>query len=170
AYSLAKKYEITHKTSIDNWVKSYQAEGDNGLLRSRQNKAYSFEYKCAIVQLYLSSELSVKDIAFQENIHNPSMITQWINRYRIAGPDALRNQKKGRKQTLDISNKKNTTVSSENITVNTSSEHVKELESELLKLRIENAFLKELRRLRLEDEAKTRDLPESSAASEDNSN
>ncbi|WP_167955719.1 helix-turn-helix domain-containing protein, partial [Anaerosporobacter faecicola] len=41
AYSLAKKYEITHKTSIDNWVKSYQAEGDNGLLRSRQNKAYS---------------------------------------------------------------------------------------------------------------------------------
>ena len=28
-------------------------------------------------------------------------------------------------------------------------------EDELLKLRIENAFLKELRRLRLEDEAKT---------------
>ena len=40
--------------------------------------------------------------------------------------------------------------------VDTSAEHVKELEDELLKLRIEDAFLKELRRLRLEDEAKMR--------------
>ena len=47
---------------------------------------------------------------------------------------------------------------------------VKELEDELLKLRIENAFLKELRRLRLEDEAKMRERQESSAASEDSSN
>ena len=36
--------------------------------------------------------------------------------------------------------------------VDTSAEHVKELEDELLKLRIENAYLKELRRLRLEEE------------------
>lgn len=41
--------------------------------------------------------------------------------------------------------------------VDTSVEQVKELENELLKLRIENAFLKEQRRLRLEDEAKTRE-------------
>ena len=44
------------------------------------------------------------------------------------------------------------------------------VEDELLKLRIENAYLKELRRLRLEDEAKMKDLRESSTASEDNSN
>ena len=59
---------------------------------------------------------------------------------------------------------------SEENTVHTSAEHVKELENELLKLRIENAFLKELRRLRLEDEAKMRERRESSAVSEDNSN
>ncbi len=38
----------------------------------------------------------------------------------------------------------------EAVSVDTSSKHVKELENELLKLKIENAFLKELRRLRLE--------------------
>jgi transposase len=66
---------------------------------------------------------------------------------------------------------KNTNVQScEETVVDTSVEHVKELEDELLKLRIENAFLKELRRLRLEDEAKMRDLHESSTASEDSSN
>ena len=54
--------------------------------------------------------------------------------------------------------------------IDSSAEHVKELENELLKLRIENAFLKELRRLRLEDEAKMRERLESSVVSEDNSN
>ena len=54
--------------------------------------------------------------------------------------------------------------------VDTSAEHVKELEDELLKLRIENAFLKELRRLRLEEEALLKKQRESSTASEENSN
>ena len=45
--------------------------------------------------------------------------------------------------------------------VDTRAEYVKQLEDELLKLRIENAFLKELRRLRLEEEAKMKDLQES---------
>ena len=58
----------------------------------------------------------------------------------------------------------------EESSVNTSAEHVKELEDELLKLRIENALLKELRRLRLEDEAKMRERQESSTVSEDSSN
>ena len=52
----------------------------------------------------------------------------------------------------------------------TSIEHVKELEAELHELRIENTFLKELRRLRLEDEAKMRERRESSTVSEENSN
>ena len=57
-----------------------------------------------------------------------------------------------------------------NTEIDTSVEHVKKLEDELLKLRIENAFLKEMRRLRLEDEAKMRKLQKSSTVSEDDSN
>ena len=60
-------------------------------------------------------------------------------------------------------------VSNRSVT-DTSVEHVKELEDELLKLKIENAFLKELRRLRLEDEAKMRERRESSTVFEDSSN
>ena len=55
-------------------------------------------------------------------------------------------------------------------TIDTSAEHIKELEDELLKLRIENAFFKELRRLRLEDEAKMRERHSSSTASEESLN
>ncbi len=50
--------------------------------------------------------------------------------------------------------------------VDTSAERIKELEDELLKLRIENAYLKELRRLRLEEEALLKKQRESSTVSE----
>ena len=61
-------------------------------------------------------------------------------------------------------------LQSEEHIVDISAEYVKELEAEVLKLRIENAFLKELRRLRLEDEAKMRERRSSSTASEETSN
>ena len=47
---------------------------------------------------------------------------------------------------------------------------LKQLQEENLHLRIENAFLKEARRLRLEEEALLRKQRESSTASEENSN
>ena len=98
------------------------------------------------------------------------MIVTWVNRFRVAGPDALRPRKKGRKKTLNTSADNTHNKLVEESSVDTSAEHVKELEEELLKLRIENAFLKELRRLRLEDDAKMRERLESSVVSEDNSN
>ena len=158
------------RTDIQKWVHNYQTFGDEGLLRSRKNDIYSFEKKLSVVELYLSSEISYQDLALQEGITNPGMITNWVNRFRAAGPDALRPHKKGRKKILDKSGKNPKTVPLEEPSVNTSAEYVKELEDELLELRIENAFLKELRRLRLEDEAKMRERQESSAVSEDSSN
>ena len=167
---LSKAYGVPSQENIEKWVHNYQTFGDKGLLRSRKNEIYSFEKKISIVELYLSSEISYQDLALQEGIANPTLIANWVKRFRVAGPDALRPRKKGRKKTLDKSDKIPKTVSLEGASIDTSAEHVKELEDELLKLRIENAFLKELRRLRLEDEAKMRERQESSAVSEDSSN
>jgi len=166
---LSKTYGVPAKRDIEEWVHNYQKFGDVGLIRSRKNQTYSFEKKLSVVELYLSSEISYQDLALQEGITNPSMIVNWVKRFRAGGPDALRPIKKGRKKTMDKSTKKTSTLPDET-TVDTSVEHIKELEDELLKLRIENAFLKELRRLRLEDEAKMRERRESSTASEDSSN
>ena len=166
---LSKTYGVPAQRNIEQWVHNYQTFGDKGLQRSRKNDIYSFEKKLSVVELYLSSEISYQDLALQEGITNPSMIANWVNRFRTAGPDALRPHKKGRKKILDKSDKDPKIVPAEESFVDTCAEHVKELEDELLKLRIENAFLKELRRLRLEDEAKMRERQESSAASEDSS-
>ena len=167
---LTQKYKISGHAQLQRWVAAYQKFGDAGLLRSRKKDIYSFEKKLSVVELYLSSEISYQELAIQEGITNPSMIAVWVNRFRAAGPDALRPHKKGRKKTLDKLKIESQTQQTEERAVDTSAEHVKELEDELLKLRIENAFLKELRRLRLEDEAKMRERHSSSTASEENSN
>lgn len=167
---LAKRYGVPARSNINKWVRNYETHGDKGLMRSRKQDKYSFEKKLSVVELYLSSEISYQDLALQEGITNPSMIVNWVNRFRVAGPDALRPRKKGRKKTLNTSDDNTQNKPVEESSVDTSAEHVKELEDELLKLRIENAFLKELRRLRLEDEAKMRERQESSVASEDSSN
>ena len=166
---IANKYGIPASSNVMQWVNNYKQFGDDGLKCSHQNKKFSFERKLAVVELYLSSELSYQQLALQEGILHPSQIARWVKDFLAIGPDALRPRKKGRRKTLDTPQKDNRTEITEKSYVNTSAEHVKALEDELLKLRIENAFLKELRRLRLEDEAKMRDMRESSTASEDHS-
>ena len=167
---LSKKYGLGSKSQLRKWINAYNAFGDEGLMRSRKQTKYSFKKKIFVVELYLSNEISYQDLAIQEGITNPSMIANWVSRFRAAGPDALRPHKKGRKKTLDKPKIDIKAQEVEERIVDTSAEHVKELEDELLKLRIENAFLKELRRLRLEDEAKMRERRSSSTASEENSN
>ena len=168
--TIAEKYNIPAWSNVKKWVRNYESLGDEGLMRSRKNVSHSFEYKLGVVELYLSSEISYQELALQEGITNPSMIANWVNRFRVAGPDALRPHKKGRKKTLNTSDGNTQNKPVEVSSVDTSVEHVKELEDELLKLRIENAFLKELRRLRLEDESKMREWHSSSTVSEENSN
>ena len=167
---LSKKYGLGSDSQLHKWINAYNAFGDEGLMRSRKQTKYSFEKKISVVELYLSSEISYQDLAIQEGINNPSMIANWVNRFRAAGLDALKSRKKGRKKTLDKPKIDIKAQEAEERIVDTSAEYVRELEDELLKLRIENAFLKELRRLRLEDEAKMRERRSSSIASEESSN
>lgn len=167
---LAKKHNIPDESQLRIWINAYKEFGDDGLLRSRKNKKYSFQFKLSVVKLYLSNAVSYQELALSQGINNPSLIARWVNDFRIAGPDALRPKKKGRKKTLDIRGLKKPSKSDEEMLVDTSVEHVKELEDENLKLRIENAYLKELRRLRLEEEALLKKQRESSTVSEDSSN
>ena len=166
---LSKKYGLTSKSQLHKWVKNYKAFGNDGLLRSRENEVYSFEMKLSIVELYLTSEITYQELAIQNGIKNPATIGSWVNRFRIAGPDALKSRRKGRRKAMDKIDRKTQNKLVEEASVNTSVEHIKELEEELLRLRIENAFLKELRRLRLEDEGKMREWHSSSTVSDKSS-
>ena len=164
--TLSKRYGIdTHV--IRRWISSYKQFGEDGLRRSRGNKSYTFEFKLHVVELYLTSELSYQQLALQVGMTDPARITRWVLDYRAAGPEALRPKKKGRKRTMD---KEKIIREIEEGDSDEQKDLLKRLQEENLRLRIENAFLKESRRLRLEEEALLNELRESSTASEENSN
>ena len=166
---LAKKYNIGNcdNKQVLKWVNAYKEFGDAGLLRLRKKKSYAFDFKLNVVELYLATEVSYQELALSVGMNSPQLITKWVNDFRIAGPDALKPKPKGRKRKVD--KPKNTITDTAN-TIDAKQEYLKQLENENLKLRIENAYLKELRRLRLEDEARLREQQESSTASEESSN
>ena len=151
---LAKKHNIPAFSTVRQWVHAYNALGPDGLKRSRCNETYSFEFKRHVVELYLTSEVSYQELALSQRMKNPSLITRWVTEFRNGGLDALRPKQKGRKSTMAA--KKKSTTPKETIPSDEYAAKLKELEDENLKLRIENAYLKELRRLRLAEEAKTK--------------
>ena len=161
--SLAKKYNIPSNNRIYEWVTMYKAFGIDGLARKRENATYTLDFKLNVVECYLTSEMSYKDLAISLGINNSALIASWVSKYRKEGIDCL-SGKKGRPTKMK-SNKKQTEVV-KGIQVDEQSEYVKQLEKELLHLKIENAYLKELRRLRLEDARKQKELQESSTVPE----
>ncbi len=171
---LAKKYHISSPAVLERWVAAYNAYGEEGLMRSREKQNYSFEFKLAAVESYLTSEISYQELALKLGLTNPSLIARWVIDFRAHGPDALRPKKKGRKSLKkdNAEAKKESALTAQSRADQPASDanRIRELEDELLKLRIENAFLKELRRLRLEEEALQKKQQESFTVSEENSN
>ena len=143
---LAQKHNISSKSIIAKWVAVYRKYGLQGLKRSRHRKTYSFQFKLHAVQLYLESELSYKKLAMSLGIKEPSILVNWVSRYRAIGIDGLKPQRKGRRPAVPKPSLPKETSDNQQ-------EYLKQLEEENLRLRIEVAFLKEARRLRLAQEA-----------------
>ena len=163
---LSRKYGLEHSI-IRKWIANYKQYGEEGIVRSRKPQVYTFEFKLHVVELYLTGEHSYRQLALKVGMNDPATIARWVCEYRAAGPEALIPKKRGRRQTMD---KTKVIQEIENGNSDEQRELLKRLQEENLKLRIENAYLKEMRRLRLEEEALQRKQRESSTASEENSN
>ena len=146
---LAKKYAIISESVVKRWVKAYKKIGSDGLMKSRKNQIYSFDFKLHMVESYLTTEVSYQELALSVGMNNPTLLTKWVNNFRIAGPDALKPKTKGRLSKVTKPKDISKPIAEK---INSDSKYLKQLEEENLKLRIENAYLKELRRLRLEGE------------------
>lgn len=94
---LAKKYRVPGHTCIEKWVAQYLKNGPQSLQRSRQQKTYSFQFKRNAVELYLSTEISYKDLALSLGINTPSILVSWVQRYHAVGVEGLKMQRKGRR-------------------------------------------------------------------------
>ena len=174
---LTKKYGVKTTSQVRRWISAFKESGKDGLCRKRNNTRYTSEFKLAVVESYLTSELSYRQIALQYGLNNPSLIARWKSDFMKYGTNAFVERPKGRIPTMSRTDEK------AKITTHTKSRNQKkkkeltpeqarilELEKQLRYAQIENAYLKELRRLRLEDARKMKEQQESLAVSEENSN
>ncbi len=172
-----KKYGVKTTSQVRRWISAFKEFGKDGLCRKRNNTRYTSEFKLAVVESYLTSELSYRQIALQYGLNNPSLIARWKSDFMKYGTNAFVERPKGRIPTMSRTDEK------AKITTHTKSRNQKkkkeltpeqarilELEKQLRYAQIENAYLKELRRLRLEDTRKMKEQQESLAVSEENSN
>ncbi|MBF1764185.1 MAG: IS3 family transposase [Veillonella sp.] len=171
---LTKKYGVKTTSQVRRWISAFKEFGKDGLCRKRNNTRYTSEFKLAVVESYLTSELSYRQIALQYGLNNPSLIARWKSDFMKYGTNAFVERPKGRIPTMSRTDEK------AKITTHTKSRNQKkkkeltpeqarilELEKQLRYAQIENAYLKELRRLRLEDARKMKEQQESLAVSEE---
>ncbi len=119
-------------------------------------------------KLYQTSEMSYREVANTLKINNPVLITAWMRQFRMAGIEGL-SKSKGHPPTLT---KKNENPKESKVKKTTEENRIKVLEKQVRSLQIENAFLKELRKLRKQEAQQRRmnQSQESSPASENHSN
>lgn len=160
---IANKYSIPAKSNVEKWIDLYKSQGIKSLKTGKGRAEYPFSFKKHVVELYLSTKESYQTLACSLGMKDPSLICKWVKKYQVAGFDALKTQKE---RAQDFMQEKK----SSNNKKDNDSNYVLKLEEENLKLKIENAYLKELRRLRLEEETLLKKQRESSTVSEDNSN
>ncbi|NTL44070.1 IS3 family transposase [Enterococcus faecium] len=165
---LAKKHSIKVPSQVKRWINAYQVFGEEGLVRKRQKKKYSVQFKLDAIELYLTSELSYREVANTLNMNNPNLIASWMHQFREGGIDGL-SKTKGCPPILskkyEPKNKKKSTTKA----TSKERERIEELEKRVRSLQIENASLKELRKLRKQEaqQRRMKQSHESSQASED---
>lgn len=165
--SLAKKYGVKDATQVLRWVNAFKEFGKDGLCRKRNNTRYTSEFKLAVVESYLTSELSYRQIAFQYGLNNPQLIARWKSEFMKYGANAFVERPKGRIPTMSRTDEK------AKISTHTKSRNQKkkkELTLEQARILELEKQLRELRRLCLEDARKMKEQQESLAVSEENSN
>lgn len=168
---LAKKFKVASDKDIRTWVASYRQFGEEGLLRSRKSKKYTLDFKLEVVEYYLTTEISYKDLAMKLGINQPALISSWVAKFREQGVEGL-SKARGWLPKMESKEEKEQVIDNTDIHTDVSvseSERIKELEKQVRYLQIENAYLKELRRLRLEKARETKKQQESSTTSEDHS-
>ena len=103
---LTKKYGVKTTSQVRRWISAFKEFGKDGLCRKRHNTRYTSEFKLAVVESYLTSELSYRQIALQYGLNNPSLIARWKSDFMKYGANAFVERPKGRIPTMSRTDEK----------------------------------------------------------------
>lgn len=129
----SNKYNV-NENSIKYWLRKYKEHGVKGLIKNIQK--YDGNFKLNVIKYMYENHLSLTETAIKYNIANHVIVGKWERIYYEKGPQALFEERRGRKNMSSKPSKKNL------------AKDVKEdVIDELQRLRIENAYLKKLNAL-----------------------
>ena len=103
---LTKKYGVKTTSQVRRWVYVFKEFGKDGLCRKRNNTRYTSKFKLAVVESYLTSELSYRQIALQYGLNNPSLIARWKSDFMKYEANAFVERPRGRIPTMSRTDEK----------------------------------------------------------------
>ena len=137
--TIANRYGI-HHSIVKKWVHKYELHGTEGLFKAPGS--YSGEFKIYVVEYMHAKNMSLKETSHYFCIPSDTTVAKWERIYYEEGPDALLEDRRGRKNM----GKKNISKPKKNVNEN------EDLLAEVQRLRMENEYLKKLNALVLERE------------------
>lgn len=157
---LGKKYQIP-LGNIKLWVHNYQDFGVDGLKPKKDLQHYTTEFKMNAIQLVLESGLSCRQVGAKIGMTQYGLIAKWVRNYKESGIDGLpqhmRRSTTMKKDPKNLDNKGTLNQSEDLTDSDILIQQLKDLQEENKTLRIQNQFLKELRRLREVDKGQQKD-------------
>lgn len=94
-----------HPNTVSDWIRKYQADGLEGLKKSKGWKVYSKELRQAAIQDAISGNYSLRSITKKYNISGESVLEGWISKYTKGKTTRKRirsqHMNKGRKTTYE---------------------------------------------------------------------
>ena len=132
---LAKEYHVTFG-DIQKWRDAYLEHGIEGLCTT--HGTYTGDFKIAVVEYMHSTGMSIRKTAAHFNIPSFYTVSRWERIYYEEGPDALREERRGRGRTMG---EKRGQKPKQNVNKN------EDLLAEVQRLRMENEYLKKLNAL-----------------------
>lgn len=144
---LARKYEIKSPKSIRERIRKYKLYGLSGI-ESPKTLKYPSDLKQNVIKCALTEDLNFRELADKFEIRNPKTVSEWVRKFQEEKNFPKINLSIDLKEEYLNMKKKN------NRKKDYSEKEIQEILQENLYLRIENDYLKELRRLELEEDLK----------------
>ena len=132
----SKHFKIPSSENIRQWCKKYEIYGPEGLLKNLKS-SYDGELKQNVVEYMHTNHLSAVETAIQFRLGNADCVLKWERIYYEEGPQALYEERRGRKRNMNSKPRKK----------KLSKEVEEDLIAENQRLKMENEYLKKLNAL-----------------------
>lgn len=146
--SLAEKYNIAHSSSVRCWIKTADRLGIEAIKRPVRRNTYKPSLKIQVSEEYMYSDCSCMEIANKFKLNDHRLVIKWVKLYQEKGPgwfyDNYNRKKRMMKENKDKSGAPPGKAKNK---INIDKDEYYRLKKQNELLRIENDYLKELRRL-----------------------